>query len=82
MFPVQRLYPNITLDFKKYSSIFISEAIANGLRNEITIVDQESSTSTFAKIVAHKKTKTIIMTMRLFSLQHLVSIFGLYVMSF
>lgn len=54
MFPAQRLYPNITLDFKKYSSIFISEAIANGLRNEITIVDQESSTSTFAKIVAHK----------------------------
>ena len=54
MFPVQRLYPNITSDFKKYSSIFISDAIAKGLRNEITIVDQESSTSTYARIVAYQ----------------------------
>lgn len=52
MFPVQRLFPNITNDFRKYTSIHISDAIANGLKNEITIVDQDSSKSTCAKIRA------------------------------
>lgn len=52
MFPVQRLFPNITADLRKYASIHIPDAFAKGLINEVNVIDQECGCTNYSFIKA------------------------------
>lgn len=54
MYPVQRLFPNITADFQKYAALNIPEAFAMGLKNEINVIDQDGPMTDFAHISKNK----------------------------
>lgn len=52
MFPVQRLFPNITVDLRKYAALHIPDAIAKGLINEVNVIDEDCGCTNFANIGA------------------------------